>query len=58
MASDAKTRTISRVPAKGMREEPYLIIIAGGAVGMMFKVRPAGKTLIGRGLDADIRLED
>lgn len=58
MASEAKTRTISPVPVKGKGEDPYLIIIAGGAVGLMFKVHPNGKTVIGRGLDADIRLDD
>jgi two-component system, cell cycle response regulator len=56
--SESKTRTISRIPAKGDLEEPYLIVLSGGPVGMMYKVRSKGKTVIGRGLDADIRLED
>lgn len=55
---ESKTRTISRMPAKGDLEEPYLIVLAGGPVGMMYRVRSKGKTVIGRGLDADIRLED
>lgn len=56
--SESKTRTISRILTKGDVEEPYLIVLSGGPVGMMYKVRSKGKIVIGRGLDADIRLED
>lgn len=56
--SESKTRTISRMPVKGDREEPYLIVLAGGPVGMMYRVKLKDATVIGRGLDADIRLED
>ncbi len=58
MANDGKTKTVSRTPGKGMREEPYLIVLAGGSIGMMHKLRADATTLIGRGLDADVRLED
>ncbi len=58
MANEAKTKTISRVPGKGAREEPYLIVISGGPVGLMYQVRTNVPMVIGRGLDADIRLED
>ncbi|MFQ5936273.1 MAG: GGDEF domain-containing protein [Acidiferrobacterales bacterium] len=58
MGNESRTRTISRVPARGEHEEPYLIILAGGPVGMMHKLRASGTTVIGRGLDADLRLED
>jgi pSer/pThr/pTyr-binding forkhead associated (FHA) protein len=58
MANDGKTKTVSRTPGKGMREEPYLIVLAGGSIGIMHQLRADAATLIGRGLDADVRLED
>ncbi len=58
MANDGKTKTVSRTPGKGMREEPYLIVLAGGSVGMMHKLRADAATVMGRGFDADVRLED
>ncbi len=58
MADEAKTERIRRTPSKGSREEPYLIVLAGGPVGMMYKLSSKAAMVIGRGLDADIRLVD
>jgi diguanylate cyclase (GGDEF)-like protein len=58
MANDAKTRTVKRAIDKGSHEEPYFIVLSGGAIGMMYKLRIDGPTLIGRGLDAEVRLDD
>lgn len=58
MVKSVKTKTVSRTPGKGLRDEPYLIILSGGVVGMMYHLRPDAATLIGRGLDVDVRVED
>ncbi len=58
MANDAKTKTVKRTLNKGSHEEPYFIVLSGGAIGMMYKLRTDGPTLIGRGLDAEVRLDD
>ncbi len=58
MVNDAKTKTVKRALDKGSHEEPYFIVLSGGAIGMMYKLRIDGPTLIGRGLDAEVRLDD
>ncbi len=59
MANEVKTsQGLRRVPDKGTPEEPYLIVLAGGPVGMMYKLRAEPPMFIGRGRDADIHLED
>lgn len=58
MANDAKTKTVKRTLNQGSHEEPYFIVLSGGAIGMMYKLRTDGPTLIGRGLDAEVRLDD
>jgi pSer/pThr/pTyr-binding forkhead associated (FHA) protein len=58
MADEAKTARIRRAPGNGAHEEPYLIVLAGGPAGMMYKLRFDTAMVIGRGLHADIRLED
>ncbi len=58
MANDAKTKTVKRTLNKGSHEEPYFIVLSGGAIGMMYKLRGDGSMVIGRGLGADVRLED
>ncbi|MDH3669534.1 MAG: GGDEF domain-containing protein [Gammaproteobacteria bacterium] len=58
MADEAKTERIRRAPGNGAHEEPYLIVLAGGPAGMMYKLRFDTAMVIGRGLHADIRLED
>lgn len=58
MADEAKTDRIRRAPRKEANEEPYLIVLAGGPAGMMYKLRSDVEMMVGRGLEADIRLED
>lgn len=58
MANDAKTKTVKRTLNKGAHEEPYFIVLSGGAVGMMYKLNRDGPMVIGRGLGADVRLDD
>jgi diguanylate cyclase (GGDEF)-like protein len=58
MANDAKTKTVKRTLNEGSHEEPYFIVLSGGAIGMMYKLRTDGPSLIGRGLDAEVRLDD
>ncbi|MFQ6021860.1 MAG: diguanylate cyclase [Acidiferrobacterales bacterium] len=58
MGNEAKTKTVKKVPGKGSGEDPYFIVISGGPVGLMYKLAVEGPMVIGRGLDADIRLED
>jgi diguanylate cyclase (GGDEF)-like protein len=58
MVDEAQTEKIRRAPGKEAHEEPYLIVLAGGPAGMMYKLRSDAAMVIGRGLEADIRLED
>lgn len=58
MTSDAKTKTVRRAHDNGTHKEPYFIVLSGGAVGMMHKLNTDTAMVIGRGLGADIRLED
>ncbi len=58
MANDAKTKTVKRTLNQGSHEEPYFIVLSGGAIGMMYKLCGDGFMVIGRGLGADVRLED
>lgn len=62
MADEEKTivRDIRALtPDEGeKREEPFLIVLSGGPVGMMYRIRSDAPTIIGRSLDADVRLDD
>lgn len=64
MADEEKTivrdiRSITNPDGEGKpREEPYLIVLSGGPVGMMYRILAEGPTIIGRAIDADVRLED
>ena len=52
-------RSITNPDGEGKpREEPYLIVLSGGPVGRMYRIRAEGPTIIGRAIDADVRLED
>ncbi len=58
MSDEANTERIKRAPRKKAQEEPYLIVLAGGPAGMMYQLPSDTKMTIGRGLEADIRMED
>ncbi|TDJ68311.1 MAG: FHA domain-containing protein, partial [Proteobacteria bacterium] len=58
MANDAKTKTVKRTLNKGSHEEPYFIVLSGGAIGMMYRLNRDAPMVIGRGLGAEVRLDD
>ncbi len=58
MANDAKTKTVKRALDKGAHEEGYFIVLSGGAIGMMYKLNRDAPMVLGRGLGADVRLDD
>ena len=58
MANDAKTKTVKRTLNKGSHEEPYFIVLSGGAIGMMYRLNRDTPMVIGRGLGAEVRLDD
>jgi diguanylate cyclase (GGDEF)-like protein len=59
MPADENTRMFEApvAPEGGKRDRAYLVVLAGSAVGEMYKIE-AEKTVIGRGQKAQIRLLD
>jgi diguanylate cyclase (GGDEF)-like protein len=55
---ETKIRPSSAVQTNSARDRPFLIVLAGGSVGEMYRLEPGGDVVIGRGRGATIRIDD